>query len=129
MELSIDPYKRYQTHLSMRELYPSIKGYCSCGCGTKLTGRQTRWCSPDHVNVCLINYRVIQGDITVIRRELLIRDHGVCNSCKNHFDYFEADHIFPVHQGGGGCTLENFQTLCYVCHKKKTISQRNQLKK
>jgi 5-methylcytosine-specific restriction endonuclease McrA len=33
---------------------------------------------------------------------------------------WEADHILPVVEGGGGCGLENYRTLCTPCHKKET---------
>ena len=33
---------------------------------------------------------------------------------------WEADHIIPVSEGGGGCGLENYRTLCLPCHKKET---------
>lgn len=33
---------------------------------------------------------------------------------------WEADHIKPFVEGGGFCGLENLQTLCIPCHKKKT---------
>ena len=36
---------------------------------------------------------------------------------------WEADHILPVHLGGGQCGLDNLQTLCYWCHKKNTLEQ------
>ena len=35
-----------------------------------------------------------------------------------------ADHIIPVHKGGGACGLANYRTLCVPCHKKVTASQR-----
>ncbi len=34
--------------------------------------------------------------------------------------WWEAHHIIPVSQGGGLCGLENYQTLCVLCHKKET---------
>jgi 5-methylcytosine-specific restriction protein A len=34
--------------------------------------------------------------------------------------WWEADHIVEVCKGGGECGLENIQTLCVPCHKKKT---------
>lgn len=34
------------------------------------------------------------------------------------------DHIVPVHQGGGGCWLGNYQFLCVDCHKIKTKNER-----
>eukprot|EP00759_Apiculatamorpha_spiralis_P021195 PhF_6_TR26185/c0_g1_i2/m.37228 len=36
---------------------------------------------------------------------------------------WQADHIVPVKGGGGCCGLENLQTLCSVCHWKKTMSE------
>jgi len=33
---------------------------------------------------------------------------------------WEADHIIAVVEGGGECDLENIQTLCLRCHRKKT---------
>lgn len=35
---------------------------------------------------------------------------------------WEMDHIHPVIEGGGGTGLENLQTLCVPCHKRKTAS-------
>ena len=31
-----------------------------------------------------------------------------------------VEHIIPVHKGGGGCWLGNYQLLCEDCHKEKT---------
>lgn len=39
---------------------------------------------------------------------------------------WDADHIRPVVQDGGGCGLENMQTLCLWCHREKTSSMRLQ---
>lgn len=36
---------------------------------------------------------------------------------------WQADHIKPVAEGGGSCGLENIQTLCTPCHKRKTAEQ------
>ena len=38
-------------------------------------------------------------------------------------DFWEADHIVPVAEGGGETSLDNFQTLCTPCHAKKTKAQ------
>ena len=38
-------------------------------------------------------------------------------------DFWEADHIVPVAEGGGETCLDNFQTLCVPCHQKKTRQQ------
>lgn len=36
---------------------------------------------------------------------------------------WQADHIKPVAEGGGACDLDNIQTLCTPCHKRKTAEQ------
>lgn len=41
----------------------------------------------------------------------MLRDPG-----EGHF--WQVDHIRPVYEGGGRCTLDNLQTLCTVCHKE-----------
>ncbi|XP_039198296.1 DNA annealing helicase and endonuclease ZRANB3 isoform X1 [Crotalus tigris] len=54
----------------------------------------------------------------------------ILNPAEGHF--WQVDHIKPVFSGGGQCTLENFQTLCTVCHKERTAKQakeRSQVKK
>lgn len=33
---------------------------------------------------------------------------------------WDADHIVPVVEGGGGCGLDNYRTLCHPCHKEAT---------
>ncbi len=119
----IDPYKRHQKGLSMADLHPSIKGYCACGCGVALTGRKRRWADQSHADKLLTEFQIIKGDTGVIRNVLFEIDQGHCKKC-GEFDLdWEADHIIPVHKGGGGCTLENFQTLCIKCHKEKTKIQ------
>lgn len=36
---------------------------------------------------------------------------------------WDADHIVPVAEGGGECGLENMQTVCVPCHRRKTAVQ------
>lgn len=36
---------------------------------------------------------------------------------------WDADHILPVEHGGGACGLDNLQTLCRPCHRRKTAKQ------
>ena len=33
---------------------------------------------------------------------------------------WQADHIIPVCEGGGECDLNNYRTLCTVCHQEQT---------
>lgn len=35
---------------------------------------------------------------------------------------WEADHVVPVVEGGGGCGLDNLRTLCLPCHKAETAA-------
>lgn len=41
---------------------------------------------------------------------------------------WQADHINPVHKGGGLCDLSGMQTVCIQCHKEKTKRDRNEAK-
>ncbi|XP_027649690.2 DNA annealing helicase and endonuclease ZRANB3 isoform X6 [Falco peregrinus] len=46
--------------------------------------------------------------------------------------FWQVDHIKPVYNGGGQCSLENLQTLCTACHRERTAKQakeRSQLKR
>lgn len=43
------------------------------------------------------------------------------NPGEGHF--WQVDHIKPVYEGGGQCSLDNLQTLCTVCHKERTARQ------
>eukprot|EP00750_Incisomonas_marina_P006400 INCI14533.1.p1 GENE.INCI14533.1~~INCI14533.1.p1 ORF type:complete len:656 (+),score=80.35 INCI14533.1:292-1968(+) len=43
-------------------------------------------------------------------------------------DFWQADHIIPVSEGGGECDMDNFRTLCSKCHAKETEVLRQRLK-
>jgi len=43
-------------------------------------------------------------------------------------DFWQADHILAVAEGGGGCGLENLRTLCTPCHKIETDNLRHRLR-
>ena len=40
---------------------------------------------------------------------------------------WEADHTIPVCEGGGGCGLDGYRTLCICCHKEVTKALRTRL--
>lgn len=73
-------------------------------------------------------WRLLYGATKQIRVLLEIRDGNFCRHCGldgNSFDgtdtaTLQVDHILPVHKGGGGMGLWNFQLLCKSCHKQKT---------
>ena len=43
-------------------------------------------------------------------------------------DFWQADHIVPVSEGGGECDLDNFRTLCTRCHAQETARLKHRLK-
>jgi HNH endonuclease len=43
-------------------------------------------------------------------------------------DFWQADHIVPVSEGGGSCGLDNLQTLCTPCHQHETHRLRARLR-
>jgi 5-methylcytosine-specific restriction enzyme A len=57
---------------------------------------------------------------------------GMYPDCIDFTSCWEADHIQSVQEGGGQCDLDNYRTLCYVCHKsvsKKQATARAQKRK
>ncbi|HZL11559.1 MAG TPA: HNH endonuclease signature motif containing protein [Prolixibacteraceae bacterium] len=119
----IDYYRRYQKGLTLNDVYKSNSGFCACGCGKELVGRQIKWASVECRDMAYVLFAIRQGNIDIIRVELFKRDKGFCYQCGVYDNYWEADHIIPVKFGGGGCNLSNYQTLCKVCHKEKTKLQ------
>lgn len=118
----IDTQKRYQTGLTLNELFPSVKNKCACGCGVDLPTNRKKWYSDECRQTAYIIFAIIKGDNSIIRQEVFKRDMGACGHCGVISDNWEADHIIPVIAGGGGCGLSNLQTLCYDCHKQKTYN-------
>lgn len=116
----IDKFKRRQSCLILEDLFPTKLGVCACGCNTPLTGRQRRWAGEEHSSGANRVFQVITGNTEYIRWLLFEVEQGYCRHCGVQTQDWEADHIVPVHQGGGGCDITNFQTLCQGCHKKKT---------
>lgn len=53
---------------------------------------------------------------------VLIRYGWTPPQAMEHRALWEADHIVPVVEGGGGCGLENYRTLCRGCHNKQTAA-------
>lgn len=43
-------------------------------------------------------------------------------------DFWQADHIVPVAEGGGSCGLDNLRTLCTPCHQGETEKLRFRLR-
>jgi 5-methylcytosine-specific restriction endonuclease McrA len=139
---TIDPFKRIQTrtNLSLALLFPKrADGFCDCGCGIALKGRQRRWASPECAEFAWWVYAVIAGRRDETRRCLRAYWGNACLLCgdvpmkqkkrrKRMSSAIEWDHVIPVHQGGGACWLGNWRPLCNGCHKEKTRSDRQALR-
>ena len=112
--------RRYQKGLKFEQVFPKKDRLCACGCERTLAGRRTKWFSDTCRDNAYVIFAVLKGDNRVIREALYQRQRGQCQSCGTVTDEWHADHIRPVSQGGGACSIENFQTLCLDCHAYKT---------
>jgi hypothetical protein len=119
----VDVFSRAQKKLGFPLLFPqSQPGICACGCGKELTGRQRRWASKECTEFALNVWRIIDGQVDTIKHFVNLYNKGTrrCQSCGKGRMRFELDHLVPVHAGGGGCWLNNYQRLCKACHRNKT---------
>lgn len=120
----LDNFKRYQQGFKLEELFPAREdGFCACGCGTVLKGKQKKWASEKCSDRAYLTFSILKGNNGMIRKYLYSMDKGFCRNCGVFDEHWEADHIIPVFLGGGLCTIENLQTLCYDCHKEKSKFQ------
>lgn len=144
--LHLNPALRYRRFLTTKDLPQFGAGLCRW-CGGAVVSPRRSWCSNDCVNAFKI--RAWQD---AIRTVLYRRDRGVCSACgidtveiealrqriraihnsdatspqwgrwAQYNSTWEADHILPVHHGGGCCGPENYRTLCWRCHAAETAA-------
>ncbi len=59
-------------------------------------------------------------------RNVFLKTHGIpwSRACG---DWWDADHITPVIEGGGECGPEGFRTLCIPCHQRVTRELRQRM--
>lgn len=119
----INHHDRYQRGLTLNDLYPAKKGVCACDCSQPLTGRRRKWATTSCSDSAYTEFAIIKGDGRVIRQELFARDEGYCVHCGVLDHKWEADHILPVHLGGGASGLDNLRTLCPDCHHTVSADQ------
>lgn len=131
-------YNRTQSFL-MRKLFPNDGNTCACGCGKELSGRRTRWATDACTKLPTLIYEVLAGRMATIYKIIAKRDGECCRACGKSAEELremrrnwvpkplnslnnplEVDHVVPVYKGGGGCWLDGYQLLCWLCHKKKT---------
>ena len=55
-----------------------------------------------------------------LRGIVLKRDSARCVECGSVYR-LQVDHIWPLFKGGSN-SLDNLRTLCYKCHKDKTLA-------
>ena len=64
--------------------------------------------------------QTLHSTSSLIFRWLLLRRGWSIRQAWHSSSVWEADHIVPVVEGGGGCGLEGYRTLCQPCHAKET---------
>lgn len=79
-------------------------------------GNAFRWSSfPDGTEQAVANVRSLAAQLgAAFERRATELNGGKQSHC------WEADHIIPVAEGGGGCGLEGYRTLCLECHRAET---------
>jgi 5-methylcytosine-specific restriction endonuclease McrA len=126
----IDKYQRFQKNLQLHHLFPERNdGICACGCDKPLPNkRRKRWASDECRRKSYTYLCVIKGDTATIRDLLFQIERGFCRGCGVECGpkEWDADHIIPVHKGGGACDMDNFQTLCKQCHWDKSAKEARQ---
>jgi 5-methylcytosine-specific restriction endonuclease McrA len=61
-----------------------------------------------------------------VERARLLAEWGLTRMTRRSL--WDADHILPVVEGGGECSLDNLRTLCLRCHRDATSRLRTTLK-
>lgn len=70
---------RYNSAMKFEDFAPKRKdGLCRCGCGRRA---RRSWATDQCPKPLLIKFRILKGDVGVIRAELLKRDGGKCAHC------------------------------------------------
>jgi 5-methylcytosine-specific restriction enzyme A len=123
------------------------RGICR-RCGQEVPPRRRTFCSDE----CVHEWR-LRTDPGYLREQVLQRDHGVCAICgldalefyrrfrllpsrkrsalrrsldmpPHRENFWDADHVVPVVEGGGECGIGNLRTLCLWCHQAETARLR-----
>ena len=138
----------------LRQIPRGANGRALCRwCSIEVQPPRRTFCSDD----CVHNWRM-RTNPGYVREQVFKRDRGVCALCGEDtmarsrslrrlpwrarrrrcqelgIPYnrlrspWDADHIVPVVEGGGQCSLENFRTLCIPCHQRVTSELRQRLR-
>jgi 5-methylcytosine-specific restriction protein A len=129
------PHGNRQCRWCQKEVFPPRRTFCSEDCTNEWKLRS---------DVAFLRSQLFmrdkgicahcQRDTLKLRREmweLSAEDRVKCGKMLGFSEYhskklmlWEADHVLPVSQGGGLTGLGNYQTLCSVCHLKKSLKER-----
>jgi 5-methylcytosine-specific restriction endonuclease McrA len=134
------------------------KGRKLCACGVEVAPPRLHWCSDscfDEWKVendwTFIRYRVeardhgicvlCGWDTNAAHSKFLNESRGVAHSIvlerakmmgippgRMFSDWWDADHIVPVVEGGSN-RIDNLRTLCLPCHRKETAALRKRMSK
>ena len=118
-----------------QEVFPPRQTYCSESCVTNWKLRSDvaflrsqlflrdkgfcRSCGLDTLKLRRELYDLCESERCERGRELGFSEYHAKNLM-----LWEADHVVPVSQGGVLAGLENYQTLCTVCHYRKSVEER-----
>lgn len=97
-----------------RQVFERDRGVCAgCGLDCEKLRRELRL-------LCFGNRKQPADREAWRRRRSELIEQGFDMHHRRH--HWDADHVVPVVEGGGACGLENYRTLCQVCHKAETAA-------
>lgn len=127
-----------------RMVFQRDRGICACckvdtlaiadALMTRWSVRFTQWCLSLSLGSRLLSerqraaWRKERDRINKQRVKLVANIHPGYRAAvrAGREDLWDADHIVTVIDGGGQCGLDNYQTLCVVCHLDKSTGRSNQ---
>ncbi len=131
-----------------REVSPPRKTFCSDSCVHEWKLRSStkylrKFVYERDLGICAkcgIDTRYVRIELENAARDAMLEskrwfwdDHPIYIEClvKHRLtvkeakkSIWEADHIIEVADGGGEADLSNFQTLCLICHRSKSVKSR-----
>jgi len=101
------------------ELLKSPAGLPLCRwCETECASKRRTFCG----EACVHEWK-LRSNAGYARRKVWERDAGQCALCPavvGMHGAWEMDHVVPVAEGGGCCSLDGLRTLCRPCHRRVT---------
>lgn len=118
--------KTSPSHLRYR-LSERDKGVCaSCGLDTVALKKQYAEFCGELKRSWITRFDEMCSKRSWDERQEWLKQYGI-PSGRSCSDWWDADHIVPVIEGGGECELSNMRTLCIPCHKAETAALRKRM--